>query len=347
MASLLPHEEIGYAEGKDAVYVDGISSQGTQNRTRILQKHLKESIAIQASEFLNMKKAQLREFFKPYKLVYIYENTIDATGDSRTTQDQVFEATEACFERLTRLIKKIHNDLQWRNLFITADHGYLYEKTEIDESNFCKVPRAENWLYSNKRMAIGYDLAESPCVLKYDAAQLNISGNAEAIIARSTQRIRGKGGGSKFVHGGATPQEVIIPLIKVNRKTELKSREVDFDVIRSSSLITSNVFSVTFLQKEPVGEKVLPLHVQVGLYSQEGELLSDLHEIVFDSREKDPQKLHKKITFFFSKDVTTLNQKKVLLRVVTKAQGTQEFNKVLTHKQESYTVNISFGAEEW
>jgi len=347
MASLLPHDEIGYAEGKDAVYVDGISSQGTQNRTRILQKHIGESIAIQAQEFLNMKKAELRAFFKPYKLVYIYENSIDATGDNRTTQDQVFEATEACFERLTRLTKKIHNDLQWRNLFITADHGYLYEKTEIDESNFCKVPRSENWLYSNKRMAIGYDLSPSPCVMKYDATQLNIAGSAEAIIARSTQRIRGKGGGSKFVHGGATPQEVIIPLIKVNRNTELKSRQVDFDVIRSSSLITSNVFPVTFLQKEPVGEKVSPLHVQVSLCSEEGELLSDVHEIIFDSGENDPQKLHKKVTFHFSKDMSALNQKKVLLKVVTKAQGTEEFNKVLTHKQESYTVNISFGAEEW
>ncbi len=346
MASLLPHKELSYKEGKFEVYADGISTQGTANRTKILQKYLPESIAIQASDFLSMKKTELRSYFKPYKLVYIYENSIDSRGKP-PTEDQVFEATEECFDRLTRLTKKIHNDLQWRNVIITADHGYLYEKTEVDESNFCKVPRDERWSDSNKRMAIGNDLEAAPCVLKYDAKELNIAGDTQFLIAKSMQRIRSKGGGSKFVHGGATLQEVIIPLIKVNRNTELKSRPVDFDVIRSSRMITANVFPLTFLQKEPVGDKVLPQHIQVSICSREGELLSDIHELIFDSKEKDPAKMQKKVTFRFSRDMTSLNNRTVILKVMAKAQGTNDFNKELSDKQDSYTVNISFGAEEW
>lgn len=346
MASLLPHEKLSYKKGKKEVYADGISTQGTQNRTKVLQKSVPESIAITASDFLSMKKTEARQHFKPYKLVYIYEDSIDARGKP-PTEDQVFEATEECFDRLMKLTKKIHNDLQWRNVFITADHGYLYEKTDVNESNFCKVPRDDRWADSNKRMAIGNDLEEAPCVRLYNAEQLNISGDTQFLIAKSMQRIRSKGGGSKFVHGGATLQEVVIPLIKVNRNTELKSRAVDFDVIRSSAMITANIFPVTFLQKEPVRDKVLPQHIRVSIWSQEGELLSDVHDLIFDSKEKDPAKMHQKVTFRFSKDLTSLNGQTVYLKVMTKAQGTNDFNKELKEKQDQYTINISFGAEEW
>jgi len=346
MASLLPHKELSYKEEKFAVFVDGMSSQGTDNRTKILQKTMPESIAILASDFLAMKREELRTYFKPYKLVYIYENSIDSRGKP-PTEDQVFEATEECFERIIRLTKKMHNELQWRNVFVTADHGYMYEKTDVNESNFCKVPKGENFLDSNKRMAIGHNLDEADCVLKYSAKELNIAGDAEFLIAKSMQRIRAKGGGSKFVHGGATLQEIIIPLIKVNRNTELKSRAVEFDVIRSTSVITANVFPVTFLQKEAVADKILPIDIQVSIYSQDDELLSDVHEICFDTKDENRDKMHKKVTFHFSKDMTAFNGQNVYLKVMTKAHGTNEFNKELRDKRESYSVNISFGAEEW
>lgn len=346
MASLLPHNELSYKEGKFAVYADDMSTQGTSNRTKILQKSMPESLAIQASDFLAMKKLELRETFKPYKLIYIYENSIDSRGKP-PTEDQVFEATQESFDRIIRLTKKIHNDLQWRNVFVTADHGYLYEMTDVNESNFCKVPKDENFSDSNKRMAIGNNLEVADCVLKYNASELNIQSDTEFLIAKSMQRIRSKGGGSKFVHGGATLQEVVIPLIKVNRNTELKSHEVDFDVIRSSSVITANVFPITFLQKEAVADKVLAQHIQVGIYSKDGELLSDVHEIYFDTNNENLDKMHRKITFNFSRDMTALNGQSVYLRVMAKAQGTNDFNKELRDKKDNYTINISFGAEEW
>ncbi len=355
MASLLPNDELSYQSGKFPVFADGISTQGTDNRTKILQNSMSESIAIQASDFLAMKKLEMREHFKPYKLIYIYENSIDSRGKP-PTEDQVFEATEESFERITRLTKKIHNDLQWRNVFITADHGYLYEMTDVDESNFCKVLKDENISDSNKRMAIGNNLEANDCVLKYSADELNIQSDTDFLIAKSIQRIRqtksmtskqSKPNGSKFVHGGATLQEIVIPLIKVNRNTVLKNKEVDFDVIRSSSVITANVFPITFLQKEPVGDKVLANHIQVSLYSQNDELISDVHEIYFDIKSNDLDKMHKRVTFSFNRDMTALNGQSVYLKVMAKASGTNDFNKELNDKKESYTINISFGAEEW
>ena len=346
MASLLPHKTLSYQKGNSSVFADGMSTQGTKNRTKILQNNLPESIAIQAADFLKMKKLEIKEYFKPYKLIYIYENSIDSRGKP-PTEDQVFEATEESFKRIMRLSKKIHNDLQWRNVFITADHGYLYEKTDVNESNFCEAPKDGKISDSNRRMAIGNNLKANDCVIKYEAHKLNIQSDTEFLIAKSMQRIRLKGGGSKFVHGGATLQEIVIPLIKVNKNTNLKSRPVDFDVIRSTSVITANVFPVTFLQKEAVGEKILPTNIQVGLYSQNNELISDIHEIHFNAKADETDKMHQKVIFNFNRDITKLNGQNIYLRVMTKAKGTNDFNKELPNKKEIYTINISFGTEEW
>ena len=49
------YEETLYNFFNEIVYVDGISSQGTSNRTKILQKTHPGSIAIGAEDFLKMK----------------------------------------------------------------------------------------------------------------------------------------------------------------------------------------------------------------------------------------------------------------------------------------------------
>lgn len=39
-------------------------------------------------------------------------------------------------------------------------------------------------------------------------------------IPKSINRLRLKGSGSRFVHGGATLQEVVIPVISINKKRQ-------------------------------------------------------------------------------------------------------------------------------
>jgi hypothetical protein len=51
-------------------------------------------------------------FTKPeakINVLYIYSNHIDKTGDDKTSEGKVFEATETEFEYLLRIIKHINN----------------------------------------------------------------------------------------------------------------------------------------------------------------------------------------------------------------------------------------------
>ena len=85
MASLLPNKEILFSDDHSTtVFVDGKSTQGTENRSKILQDAAKGAAkAMRADELMRMNKTECRELFKEHDVVYVYHNQIDDTGDKK------------------------------------------------------------------------------------------------------------------------------------------------------------------------------------------------------------------------------------------------------------------------
>jgi len=71
MASLMPRKQFAITDKAEFV-IQGISTEGTENKLRILQLVKKESIAIQYDDLITWKKQQLSEKFSGMKLIYIY-----------------------------------------------------------------------------------------------------------------------------------------------------------------------------------------------------------------------------------------------------------------------------------
>ncbi len=87
MAALLPHDEICYQPGSgDIVYADGLSTSGTPNRDTILKKY--KGMAVKSDDLLKWKNQQGRDLIRDYEVVYIWHNTIDAMGDSASTEER-------------------------------------------------------------------------------------------------------------------------------------------------------------------------------------------------------------------------------------------------------------------
>ena len=79
MAALLPHDEIKIND-KFQVIVDGVNSDGIENRNKILQNSQEDSIAVGYELLSDMKRDDFRKLFGGKKVVYIYHNSIDARG---------------------------------------------------------------------------------------------------------------------------------------------------------------------------------------------------------------------------------------------------------------------------
>ena len=342
MASLLPHTSLTFRDESDTVYADNISTKGTDNRTKVLQKEYTGSIAIQAEDFMKMKaNTEGREFIKPYNVIYIYHNHIDKTGDDKTSESKVFEATETELKYLLEIIKRIYN-MNGSNMIITSDHGYLYQHNRLEDTDFTGFSPKGKVYRATRRFVLGKELPEDASVQKWTGKALGFGDDTEAQIPKSINRIRIQGAGSRFVHGGSSLQEIVIPVLEINNTRKEDSTKVEIDIISGSSNITSNTFAVSFYQKQAITEKTQARQIKTGFYTEGGKLISDVITLLFNSTDSDTQAREKRQSFPFTADASKYNGQDVYLKLEEQIDGANQFK---TYKRLTYRMLIAFSSE--
>jgi uncharacterized protein (TIGR02687 family) len=341
MAALLPNKNLSIQPESENIMIDGTSTQGVQGRTKILEQFSGvRATAINAEDFMKMNTStDGREFVKQYDLIYIYHNQIDKIGDDKTSEDKVFEAVERELEFLMDIIKKIAN-MNGNNMFITADHGFLYQNNALEDSDFSiGSVKGEIWKES-RRYVIGKNLKGDSSTKHFTSEQLHLSGDAEVLIPKSINRIRIKGAGSRYVHGGASLQEIVIPLLKVTKTRQDTTKQVDVDIIKSTDKITTNILAVSYLQTELVSDKVISRQIRSAIYSDDGEMLSDQFTYNFNITEGTERMREVKHRFNLSSKASgKYKNQRVKLILEEPVEGTSKWKQ---YKEYYYTLNISF-----
>jgi uncharacterized protein (TIGR02687 family) len=345
MAALLPNDKILIAENDTGtVSIDGLSTQGVANRAKILgQLCSKKATAVRADELLKLNRDDCRAIIRENEVVYVYHNRIDSTGDKRDSEERVFEAVEETLDELIKLIKKL-TAANVNNMLITADHGFIYQNRTIDESDFSGVEaKGDNVLFRDRRFVLGNGLVDQPSLRKFSAKNIGLEGGLEIQIPKSINRLRLKGSGSRYVHGGASLQEVVIPIIHVNKKRQSDIASVDVDILRgTSSVITSGQLAVAFYQTQPVVDKVQPRLLTAGIYNQEGELISDTHKLTFDLISENPRERELQVRFVLTRKADEVNGQEVSLRLEEQLPGTSHFRE---YKSVRYLMRRSFTSD--
>ena len=348
MAALLPHKELAIAaNATGAVLVEGQSSQGIANRDRILQRTVgARATACKADDVMGMKGDDCRAWVQRHGLIYVYHNRIDATGDKRDSEERVFEAVENTFDDLIRLIKKLAG-ANVSNFLVTADHGFLYQDRPIDESDFAADEAVGREIYvRNRRFVLGRGLAPSLSLHTFSPDRLGLSGDVEVQLPKSINRLRRKGSGSRFVHGGATLQEVVIPVVRVNKKRRSDVRAVEVEILGGASdRITSGQLAVRLYQAEPATDKARPRALRGGIFNAAGERISDSHDLTFDIRSENPRERELLVRFVLSREADEANGQEVFLRLEEKHAGTshyKEYKSLRYIMQRSFTSDFDF-----
>lgn len=301
MASLLPHKVIDFDENA-RVLVDGKSSSGIENRKEIIESTVADSVAMHAQEVFAMNKAGRREHFKGKKLIYIYHDTIDAMGDKASTEIYTFDAVERAIDEISTLIKIIRDDLSGTNILITADHGFVYQRDALVESD--KIEKEDiQTLEVKRRYMLSKENREMDGILNINLD--SIIKNDEQLnvyVPKSTIRFKIKGPGVNFVHGGASLQEVVVPLIKFKnvRRGQANSKEivkVDIKLTSTTRKITNSLFHLSFFQTEKVEDKVVPRTVLVYMADEEGSVISNEETIIGDYTSENPEERTFKLRF--------------------------------------------------
>lgn len=141
-----------------------------------------------------------------------------------------------------------------------------------------------------------------------------------------------KGSGSRYVHGGASLQEVVVPVIKVNKGRQADTTYVDVDVLKgSSNKITSGQLSVTFYQRQSISDKVKPLRIRAGIYTSDDILISDSKELIFDFTSESARDRELKSRFMFGNSAEAMRSQQVELRLEVPIENTNKWKPYATY----------------
>ena len=94
-------------------------------------------------------------------------------------------------------------------------------------------------------------------------------------------------GGARFVHGGAMPQEMVVPLVTVTqlrgkKKDSSRSEKVSVQVLGTNHKITTPKYRFELIQTEAVGERRKPITLRAAVYDG-ADAVTSIDTVVCDS----------------------------------------------------------------
>lgn len=286
MAALLPHQALAYKETANLdVLADGHVVATLEQRN----EHLKAfgGLAVRAEDLMSLGKEKGRELVRDRRLIYVYHDRIDMTGDKQGSETKTFEAAAKTVQELSQLLGFIINSLNGSTVMVTADHGFIYQDVPLDGADKSSLDEKPlGTLKAKKRYLIGRGLGSSPKAWSGNTevtAGTTPEGSLDFWVPKGVSRFH-FAGGARFVHGSAMPQEVVVPLIKV-RESEAdhaKTRFVSINLLGSTNKVVTSTQRFEFIQTDAVSERVLPRTVVIALRDGE-KLISDEQSLTFDS----------------------------------------------------------------
>lgn len=276
--ALFPHSTLGLS-GNDMV-VDGKVLSTTEQRTAHLDQYRPGARCIDYVELMNMGSQAQRELFKR-PLVYIFYNAIDEASHSQSPFE-VIRTCRAAIEQLTLLIRRLHSSWYVSHVYLTADHGFIYNDMQFEEKDKHSV--TESTIELKPRYYLTYQGAKVEGISKYPLEQVSAMKSDKPLyvaVPTGTNRFAAPGG-YNFAHGGATLQELLVPVIHTTPIREGKINKVGVVILNSSLEMISSLLKFKLVQREAISTSLKQRVILCGIY-EAYTLVSNTMEITLDS----------------------------------------------------------------
>lgn len=349
MAALLPHKKLSVVSrtnGNLSVLADGQSTEAG-NRDKVLKSANPKSTALKYKQIIGMKRTERQSLVKGMDVVYFYHDKIDEA--SHTSDSAVFAACDEAITEIKNLIRIIVNEFGGTNVIVTADHGFLYTYSPLSEDNKVdKSTPSEQDIEIDRRYIITQKGAKPDYLLPIQF----MDGNTEydAFAPGENVRIKKKGGGLNFVHGGISLQEMVVPVLEFQflrnsyksyqrNKEKIDTTPVTITLLSASRKISNMIFSLSFYQKEAVGGNNIPSNFLVYFVDSNGQRISDTNRIIADKTSDNTQ--DRTFRCNFSLRSQKYNNRDLYYLIIADESGTHP------PVQEEFQIDIAFAVDEF
>ena len=281
--TLLPHTTLKYDSG--TLYVDGETLESMDKRTAQVRRYEPDALCIGFEDLANLSQNQKREIFKN-KLVYIFHDTIDTL--SHDNPSKLTMACRSAVDEIRKLIPSLHATYNVANVYVTSDHGFLYNDLPFEAKDKHKVEDP----YEERKTR--YYITETPDerfgVSKFPMSDVSTMTNGGKLVGvpNGSNRFNAEGGGYQFAHGGATLQEMVIPVLYSHLRREDKKQSVGVTLLSTALTMVSSRLKFSLIQSDAVSEDFKERKVRCGVY-EGSNILTNEKEVALNSTDANPQ----------------------------------------------------------
>ena len=324
MAALLPHKTLEMTDDFQ-VLADGILCDNLAGRQQALQSYNPDSVCVQFDDIKNLKVAELRDVLTKRQIIYVYHNQIDARGDKANTEDEVFHACEEAVQEIMDLIHRISVSGNTYHFIVTADHGFIYKRDKLTESD--KISRkSAGKAFVNRRFIVSRAALEDDGIDHMSMGR--VLGNEDSKVVSypvSSNVFKVAGGGANYVHGGSSPQEMLVPVLEFKmERGHMETKNAEIALVSIVHKITNLITSMDFIQSDAVSDTVKEAKYRIFFLSEDNEKISNENGYVADSRENNAQKRIFRMRFTF-KNKKYDKDKQYYLVVYDKESGLEQW----------------------
>ena len=299
MAALLPHKTLEMTDDFQ-VLVDGILCDNLAGRQQVLQSYNPDSVCVQFDDIKNLKVAELRDVLTKRQIIYVYHNQIDARGDKANTEDEVFHACEEAVQEIMDLIHRISVSGNTYHFIVTADHGFIYKRDKLTESDKISGKSADK-AFVNRRFIVSKAALEDDGIDHMSMGR--VLGNEDSKVVSypvSSNVFKVAGGGANYVHGGSSPQEMLVPVLEFKmERGHMETKNAEIALVSIVHKITNLITSMDFIQSDAVSDTVRAAKYRIFFLSEDNEKISNENSYVADSREENAKKRIFRMRFTF------------------------------------------------
>jgi hypothetical protein len=251
--ALLPHRTLEL-QGTEMI-VDGQVLVTTEQRTAHLARYKEGAVCVKYDVVMNGDQTSNRELFK-HPLVYIFHDVIDENSHPQNP----FEIIRSCrtaINQLSALVKRLHATMNVANVVITADHGFIYNDIHFEEKDKHSINEA--CIEKKTRYYFADNMMQAEGVVKMPlnkVSGITISKPVYVAVPIGTNRLAAPGGYS-FAHGGASLQEMIIPVIRSRERQTDKTEKVGISLMNHNLNMVSSRLKFHLIQSEAVSMTVM------------------------------------------------------------------------------------------
>ena len=262
--SLFPYSEL-VLDGPD-MKMDGecTTNIAKEKCTAQLAKFKEGALCVSFDKVKNYSDENRANYFRGRPVVYVFHDTIDDTGHNDNPSRTVNECRNSVNE-LVEFIGRLHASYNVTNVILTSDHGFLLNDIVFKEKD--KHPVKEDFVEKKTRYYLTRrdDIVDGATKFKLTEVSAMTDYTMWVKVPSGTNRFSASGGYS-FAHGGATLQELLIPVIYSSRKKTKGKEKVGVSVLEANLRMTSSRLKFTVIQSEAISEDLQERTVQCAVF---------------------------------------------------------------------------------